>query len=397
MSDGLAINGGAPVRERLLPYGRQVIDDADIHAVIKTLRGDWLTTGPTVETYEKAFAAQVSAEHAVAFSSGTAALHAAMAVAGIGPGDEVITTPMTFAATANAALYCGARPVFADVCDDTATLDPSAVESHITSKTRVIAPVDYAGHPAALDELSEMCAKRGILLVEDAAHALGAKYHRKPVGSIADLTIFSTHPVKHITTGEGGMVTTRHAALAQRMRAFRNHGITTDARTRNERGDWYYEMDQLGYNYRIPDILCALGLSQLKKLDQWLIRRRDIADWYSLAFQEFDELRAPTVSAHCDSAWHLYPIRLSLDLLTVDRRQIFKALRAEGIGVNVHYIPVYWHPYYQRLGYERGLCPIAERIYEESISLPLWAGMTDPDVNDVISAVRKVLRAYRAP
>jgi UDP-4-amino-4,6-dideoxy-N-acetyl-beta-L-altrosamine transaminase len=395
MGDGLAINGGAPVRDRVLPYGRQVVDDTDIHAVIKVLRGEWLTTGPTVETYERAFADYVSAEHAVAFSSGTAALHASVFAAGIGPGDEVITTPMTFAATANAVLYCGARPVFVDVCEDTGNIDPQVVEAHFTAQTRAVMPVDYGGQPAALTEIAAQCARRSIPMIEDAAHALGAKLARRPVGSIATMTTFSTHPVKHITTGEGGLVTTGDAATAQRMRAFRSHGITTDARARSERGEWFYEMEMLGYNYRIPDILCALGLSQLKKLDQWLIRRCDIADWYSLALQEIPEVRTPTVRPGCDSAWHLYPIRLNLEQFSVDRRQVFKALRAEGIGVNVHYIPVYWHPYYREMGYQKGLCPVAERIYEESISLPLWAGMTDPDVNDVISAVRKVVRAYR--
>jgi len=394
MADGLAINGGAPVRDRVLPYGHQVIDDTDVHAVIKVLRGDWLTTGPTVETYERAFAEQVGAAHAVALSSGTAALHAAVFAAGIASGDEVITTPLTFAATANAVLYCGATPVFADVCEDTGNIDPDAVAAACTPKTRAVLAVDYGGQPAALSTLGTLCAQRRIPLIEDAAHALGAKHDKRPVGSIATLTTFSTHPVKHITTGEGGMVTTQDAAVAQRMRAFRSHGIGSDARTRSEQGEWFYEMDLLGYNYRIPDILCALGLTQLKKLEHWLVRRRDIADWYQLAFQELPEIRTPAVAPGNDSAWHLYPIRLNLEQLMVDRRQIFKALRAEGLGVNVHYIPVYWHPYYRALGYKKGMCPVAERIYEESISLPMWAGMSDPDVNDVITAVRKVIRAY---
>ncbi|MBI5092792.1 MAG: UDP-4-amino-4,6-dideoxy-N-acetyl-beta-L-altrosamine transaminase [Candidatus Hydrogenedentes bacterium] len=395
MREGLAINGGAPVRTNLLPYGHQVIDDVDIHAVIKVLRGEWLTTGPTVEAYERAFADYVSAQHAIAFSSGTAALHAAVSAAGVGAGDEVITTPMTFAATANAALYCGARPVFADVQGDTGNIDPDAVESCMTSKTRAILPVDYAGQPADLDALAAIAERHGVPVIEDAAHALGAKRRRQRVGAISTMTIFSTHPVKHITTGEGGMVTTNDTGLAQRLRAFRNHGITTDARTRGERGDWFYEMVLLGYNYRIPDILCALGLSQLAKLDRWLARRRDIAEWYTMAFQEVPEVRPLTIRPECESAWHLYPILLDTDRLAADRATVFKALRAEGIGVNVHYIPVYWHPYYRDLGYSRGLCPVAERMYEQLLTLPLWAGMTDADAADVIAAVRKVVGVYR--
>lgn len=397
MPDRLAINGGPPVRQRLLPYGHQLIDDSDIHAVIKILRSEWLTTGPTVELYEQAIANYVSAEHAVAFSSGTAALHAAVFAAGIGPGDEVITSPLTFAATANAVLYCCGRPVFTDVEEDTGNINVRVVERAITSKTRAILPVDYAGQPAELDRLSTLAQRYAIPLIEDAAHALGARFRRKRVGAIATMTVFSTHPVKHITTGEGGLVTTDDPDLAKRLRAFRNHGIASNPRSRSQHGDWRYEMVMLGYNYRIPDILCALGMSQLTKLDQWLARRRDIADWYTTAFLEVPGLHPITVRPDCDCAWHLYPVQLDLDRLSVSRAEMFQALRAEGIGVNVHYIPVYWHPYYRELGYTHGLCPIAERMYDRLLTLPLWPGMTDADVSDVITAVRKVVAAYRQP
>src|SRR5271165_534061 len=343
----LAIHGGSPVRATFLPYGRQSVDEADIQAVVEVLRSDWLTTGPKVAEFEQAFATCVGAAHAVSFSSGTAALHAAAFAAGLKAGDEAITTPLTFAATANCVLYQGATPVFADVCPDTLNLDPEQVAKKITPKTRAILPVDYAGHPADLNAIVELARQHGAVVIEDACHALGAEYNRRKVGSIADMTVFSFHPVKHITTGEGGMVTTDNPQFAEVLRRFRNHGISSDARQRQSAGQWHYEMVLLGFNYRLPDFACALGIEQLKRLDANLQRRREIAARYSKALAEIRGVISPVVRPEANPAWHLYPIRLDLEKLTTDRAQIFRALRAENIGVNVHYIPVHLHPYYR--------------------------------------------------
>jgi perosamine synthetase len=391
----LAVNGGSPVRATLLPYGRQSVDDADIQAVVEVLRSDWLTTGPKVAEFEEAFAVRVGAAHAVSFSSGTAALHAAAFAAGLKPGDEAITTPMTFAATANCVLYQGATPVFADVSRDTLNLDPEQVAGRITPKTRAILPVDYAGHPADLTPMMDIARSKGLMVIEDACHALGAECGGRRVGSIADMTVFSFHPVKHITTGEGGMVTTNGPQLAETLRRFRNHGISSDARQRQSAGQWHYEMVLLGFNYRLPDIVCGLGIQQLKRLDANLARRREIAAVYTAAFREIPVVIPPVVRAGANPAWHLYPIRLDLEKLTADRAQIFRALRAENIGVNVHYIPVHLHPYYrERFGYKGGEFPVAEDNYARLISLPMFHGMSDPDVDDVIRAITKVISCF---
>ena len=391
----LAINGGSPVRSTLLPYGRQSIDEADIQAVVDVLRSDWLTTGPKIAEFEEAFAARVGAAHAVSFTSGTAALHAAAYAAGLKPGDEAITTPLTFAATGNCILYQGATPVFADVSADTLNLDPNLVEKKISSQTRAILPVDYSGHPAELTRILEIARRHKLVVIEDACHSLGAEYGGRTVGSIADMTVFSFHPVKHITTGEGGMVTTGDAKFAETLRRFRNHGISSDARQRQSAGQWHYEMVLLGYNYRLPDVACALGLEQLKKLGANLARRREIAAKYTSAFREIPGVIAPTVRPEANPAWHLYPIRLDLGKLSTDRAQIFRALRAENIGVNVHYIPVHTHPYYrERFGYKGGEFPVAEDAYERLISLPMFHAMNEQDVNDVIAAVRRVVGYY---
>jgi len=382
------------VRASFLPYGRQSVDEADIEAVVEVLRSDWLTTGPKVAEFEEAFAARVGAAHAVSFSSGTAALHAAAFAAGLKPGDEAITTPLTFAATANCALYQGATPVFSDVSSDTLNLDPEQIERKISPKTRAILPVDYAGHPADLTAILEIARRQGLIVIEDACHALGAEYGGRRVGSVADMTVFSFHPVKHITTGEGGMVTTNHSQLAETLRRFRNHGISSDARQRQSAGQWHYEMVLLGFNYRLPDIVCALGLQQLKKLDANVARRREIAARYTAAFRDIPTVIPPAVRAEVNPAWHLYPIRLDLDKLTAGRREVFRALRAENIGVNVHYIPVHHHPYYrERFGYKGGEFPVAEDAYERLISLPMFHGMSDGDAEDVIRAVLKVVTA----
>lgn len=391
----LAIDGARPVRSKMLPYGRQTLDEEDIQSVIHVLRSDWLTTGPNVDAFEKAFAKQTGAKYAVAVSNGTAALHGAVFATGIGPGDEVIVPPMTFAASANCVLYQGGTVVFADIRPDTLALDPGRVEAAITPRTRAIVTVDYTGQPSDLEELNQIVERHQLTLIEDAAHSLGATYHGEPIGSMADFSTFSFHPVKHITTGEGGMITTNDYNISEKLRMFRNHGITKDHHQRDIIGSWLYEMGGLGYNYRLTDFQCALGESQLKKLQERLSRRREIAGQYTQAFDSMTEIELPTILSDRESAWHLYVICLDLKQLRIGRAEIFRALRAENIGVNVHYIPVPWHPYYQNLGYIKGQWPVAESIYERIISLPIWSGMTDQDVNDVIEAVSKVIHAYR--
>lgn len=394
-TDTLALHGGTPVRPAWLPYGRQSIEEADIAAVVATLRSDWLTTGPKVDEFEHAFAAYVGAKHAIAFSNGTAALHGACFAAGLSPGDEAITTPMTFCATSNAVLYQGARPVFADVRPDTLNLDPALTAAKITPRTRAILPVDFTGNPAEVDAFLALAAEHKLTIIEDAAHAVGAEWQGRRVGSMAHMTTFSFHPVKHLTTAEGGMVTTSDDALATRLRTFRNHGITRDSRQRELAGDWFYEMAELGFNYRLPDIACALGLSQLQRIEANLARRRAIAAQYDAAFAALPQVGTPKTLPAANPAWHLYPVQFDLTLLNATRGEIFRALRAENIGVNVHYIPVHLHPYYrQHVGTAPGDCPIAEAAYEHLISLPMFHGMSDADVDDTITAVRKVVAHY---
>jgi perosamine synthetase len=393
--EALAIDGGTPVRKTLLPYGRQSVSEDDIQAVADVLRSDWLTTGPKVAQFEEALAAWVGAKYAVTYSSGTAALHGAAFAAGLKPGDEAITSPLTFAATANCVLYQGARPVFADVSPDTLNLDPDRLAERITRNTRAVLPVDYAGHPADLDPILAVAERHGLTVIEDACHALGAEYHGRRTGNIAHMSVFSFHPVKHLATGEGGMVTTDRADLAESLRRFRNHGISSDARQRHASGQWHYEMVLLGFNYRLTDIACALGLSQLKKLEANLARRREIAARYSAAFRHFPGLLAPNVRPKVNPAWHLYPIRVNAAQVSTDRARVFRALRAENIGVNVHYIPVHLHPYYRdQFGYQGGEYPVAEAAYEQLISLPMFHGMNDQDVQDVIVALTKVMNHY---
>jgi perosamine synthetase len=391
----LAMDGGTPVRNTLLPYGRQSIEEADIQAVVDTLRSDWLTTGPKVAEFEEALAAWVGAKYAVSFSSGTAALHGAAFAAGLSAGDEAITTPLTFAATANCVLYQGAIPVFADVLPDTLNLDPDQASARVNSRTKAILPVDYAGHPAELDTILKLAEREGLVVIEDACHALGAEYRNRRVGSIAHMTVFSFHPVKHLTTGEGGMVTTDNPMFAETLRRFRNHGITSGARERQRDGQSHYEMVLLGYNYRLTDMACALGLQQLTRLEQNLAQRRRIAARYDAAFLHMSGVRPPQVSEDVNPAWHLYPIRLELERLSATRDEILRALRAENIGANVHYIPVHMHRYYrERFGYRGGEFPVAEDAYQRLISLPMFHGMGDTDVDDVIHAVEKVLTCF---
>jgi perosamine synthetase len=391
----LAINGGTPVRKTLLPYGRQSVSEDDIQAVVQVLRSDWLTTGPKVGEFEEAFASSVGAKYAVSFSSGTAALHAAAFAAGLKPGDEAITSPMTFAATANCILYQGARPLFADVSRDTLNLDPEQALARVTPRTRAVLPVDYSGHPADLDPILRLAEDRGLTVIEDASHALGAEYKKRRVGSIAHMTTFSFHPVKHLTTGEGGMVTTGNPELAEMLRRFRNHGFSSDVRQRQSSGQWFYEMVLLGFNYRLTDIACALGISQLNQLEANLARRRKIAAEYTAAFRNLPGVIVPSVREEAHPAWHLYPIRLDLARLTASRAEVFRALRAENIGVNVHYIPVHLHPYYRmNFDYKGGEFPVAEDAYERLISLPIFHGMSDEDAKDVIRAVTRIVEHF---
>ncbi len=395
MPDRLAIHGGKPVRSTLLPYGRQSVDDRDIAAVVRTLRSDWLTTGPTVVDFEQAFAETVGARHAVAVSSGTAALHAAMFAVGVGPDDEVVVPAMTFAASASCVLYQGGTPVFADVDPATLLIDPGSAEALIGERTRAIVAVDYAGQPCEYETLRSIAKRHDLHLIADACHALGGTDGDRPVGSLADLSVFSFHPVKAITAGEGGVVVTDDPDAARRMRVFRNHGITADHRERSAAGSWAYEIHELGFNYRLTDLQCALAMSQLDRLGEWVERRRAIAARYERAFGQLPAVTPLTRRPEASHAYHLYVVRLDPSKLTVGRREVFEALRAEGIGVNVHYIPVHLHPLYRRrLGTGPGLCPVAERAYDEILSLPLYPAMADADVGDVIEAVTKVCQAF---
>ena len=396
LQDVLALHGGTPVRQCLLPYGRQWVDDDDVAAVVEVLRSAWLTTGPTVDAFEQALAEVVGAPYAVAVSNGTAALHTAMYALGIGPGDEVIVPTMTFAASANCVVYQGGTPIFADVEPTTLLLDAAAVETHITPRTRAIVAVDYAGQPCAYDALRAIAARHHLALVDDACHAIGGSYRGHPVGTLADLNTFSFHPVKHITTGEGGAITTHDAELARRMRLFRNHGITSDHRQRAQTGSVFYEMIDLGYNYRITDVQCALGVSQLRKLTTFVTQRQTLAAYYTAALADIPGITPLAVRPDVVHAYHLYVVQLDLDQLRVGRDGICAALRAEGIGVNVHYIPVHLHPFYrQRFATAPGLCPVAEAAYERLVTLPVFAQMTLADADDVVVAVGKVLCQYR--
>ncbi len=392
----LALHGGKPVRDHYLPYGKQSIDEDDIQAVINILKSDFITTGPTIKQFEDQVAAYVGAKYAVAFSSGTAALHGACFAAGISTDDEVITTSMTFAASSNCVLYQGGVPIFTDIKSDTYNIDPALIKDKITDKTKAIIPVHFTGQPVELEEISNIAREYNLTVIEDAAHALGATYKKKKIGSISDMTMFSFHPVKHITTGEGGIITTNNEDYYQKLLQFRTHGITRDPHSLTENhGPWYYEMQFLGYNYRMTDIQAALGLSQLQKLDSFIAKRKQYVAMYDTELKDLPEVILPKRLNHVDSSWHLYIIQLNLSMLKVDRKEIFQALQQENIGVNVHYIPVHLQPYYQKLGYQKGICPHAEKLYESIITLPLFSEMSEQDANDVIHAVKKVINFYK--
>lgn len=392
-----AIAGGSPVRDTKLYYGHQYVDQADVKAVEEVLTSDYLTCGPKVVELEKKLCELTGAKYAVAVSNGTAALHIAAMAAGVGEGDELITTPITFAASANCALYCGGRPVFADIDPHTYNIDPGSVQEKITDRTRAVVAVDFTGQAVRLEELLDICHKKGIVLIEDGAHSIGTKYKGKPVGSIADITTFSFHPVKTVTGGEGGAVLTDRRDLYEKLLLYRSHGITKDeAFYENEsHGPWYHEQIDLGYNYRITDIQCALILSQMDKLSQFAVRRREIVKRYDAAFSQIPQLSVQQEIPESDTTRHLYILRLRPEMLTIDRKGFFEAMAAENICCNVHYIPVYWHPYYEKLGYQKGLCPNAEKLYGEMMSLPLYYSLTDQDVDDVIRAVRKLVDYYK--
>ena len=381
--------------KKFIPYGRQCIDEEDIQAVAEVLRSDFLTTGPAVAEFEAALAKVAGTPYAVAIANGTAALHAAVAAAGIGPGDEVITSPITFAASANCALYVGATPVFADIDPQTYNIDPDDVERKITARTKAIIPVHYTGQPCDMERLAEIAKRNGLVLIADGAHAVGASYKGTAVGGLADMTTYSFHPVKQVTTGEGGAIVTTDKRLYEALISFRSHGITRDpAKLLQNRGPWYYEQQSLGYNYRLTDFQAALGTSQLKKLPQFLQKRREIARQYTAAFNGLPGMITPWQSPDGESAWHLYVLRLDTERLNVGRDVIFQELWDRGIGVNVHYIPVYWHPYYQHLGFKKGICPIAETVFESMITLPLYPGLSEADVEYVIHNVQTVIQSH---
>lgn len=392
-----AIEGGKPVREKKIFYGHQYLDQADYDAVLDVLKSDYLTCGPKIDELEKKLCEITGAKHAVVCSNGTAALHIAALSAGVGSGDEVITTPITFAASANCALYCGARPVFADINPKTYNIDPDSVEALITDKTKAVVAVDYTGQAVELDRLKDICKRHNLILIEDGAHSIGTKYNGVPVGSISDMTTFSFHPVKTVTGGEGGAVMTNSDEFYQKLLLFRSHGITRDTSLMSNESDgpWYYEQVDLGFNYRMTDIQAGLLISQLEKLPMFKARRQELVANYNKAFSEIDGIIVQEEIPESDTCRHLYILRIDSKKFKIDRRQFFDALGAEGVCCNVHYIPVYYFPHYEKLGYKRGLCPNAEALYEEIISLPLYYGVSDEDQKDVIEAVKKIADYYR--
>ncbi len=394
----LAIFGGTPIRKEPLYYGHQYIDDADIHAVVKVLRSEALTCGPKISELEEKLCQITGAKYAVAVSNGTAALHIAAMAAGIGKGDEVITSPITFAASANCTLYCGGTPVFADIDPETYNIDPAEMEKKITPKTKAVVAVDFTGQAVAHKEIEALCKKHNLIFIEDAAHAIGTKYDGKPVGSLADMTCFSFHPVKTVTSGEGGAVTTNDETLYKKLVLFRSHGITRDiAQMKNPSDDpWYNEQVTLGYNYRMTDIQAALLISQLDKLPAFSARRKELVDYYNNAFKDLPGIIIQKEIPESDTTRHLYILQLDPAKVSCTRREFFDALCAEGIHPQVHYLPVYRHSYYEKeLGYPKGLCPNAEALYEQILSIPLYYKLTDQDAQDVSDAVHKIISYYR--
>lgn len=386
--------GDKRVRDSFLSYGQQWLDNDDIGEVVKALKSPMLTQGPMIEKFEQATAGYAGTKYAVAFSNGTAALHGAYYAAGISDGDEVITTPMTFAATSNAVLYLGGKPIFSDIDRKTYNLDPVCVEKKLSSKTKAIVSVDFTGQPVDYDSFRTIAEQYNLVYISDGAHSLGASYKGKAVGSQADMTMFSFHPVKPVTAGEGGIIVTNDNVYAEKLRLFRSHGITKE-NLQQEEGPWFYEMVDLGMNYRLTDLQAALGYSQLKKLDSFITRRKEIASRYSKAFKSLNGIILPLQLDKAESGWHIYVLAFDLSLFKAGRKAMFEALRKENIGVNVHYIPVYKHPYYQKNGYKDVFCENAEQLYEQMLTLPIFPKMSNKDVEDVIAAVKKVVHHYR--
>lgn len=394
----LAIKGGTPVRDEKIFYGRQWIDEDDIQAVADVLRSPYITCGPKVEEAERRLEEYTGAKHAVVCSNGTAALHCACLAAGVGPGDEVITTPITFAASANCAIYCGAKPVFADINPETYNIDPKSIREKITSKTKAVVAVDFTGQAVQIKEIREICDEYGLVFIEDAAHSIGTTYNRKQVGSLADMTCFSFHPVKTVTSGEGGAITTNNDEYYKKLVLAHAHGITRDEDMMEEaphEGIWYYEQISMGFNYRMTDFQAALLISQLGKLEGFKKRRQEIVKKYDEAFKDVPEIIVQKEIPESDTCRHLYIIRLDLDKLNCTRREFFDAMSAENVQCQIHYVPVYWFPFYKHLGYNRGLCPKAEEIYKGILSIPLYPMLSDNEVQDTIHAVTKIVNYYR--
>lgn len=393
----LAIKGGQPVRKQKIFYSHQLIEEDDIRAVEDVLRGDYLTCGPNVAKMERSLEAYTGARHAVAVSNGTAALHCACIAAGIGPGDEVITTPLTFAASANCILYCGAKPVFADIDPETYNIDPKSIERCISKRTKAVIAVDFTGQVVKARKIKEICNKYNLIFIEDAAHSIGSRYEGHMVGTLADMTAFSFHPVKTVTAGEGGAVLTDSNEFYEKLILAHTHGITHDEGWMEEvphEGPWYYEEISLGYNYRITDFQAALLVSQLGKIGRFIARRKEIVKRYDEAFYGMPGIIVQKEIPESDTCRHLYIIRLDLEQLACTRREFFDAMSEENVQCQVHYVPVYWFPYYQHLGYKKGLCPVAEETYKGIMSIPLYPAMSDQDVEEVIDAVKKVTGNY---
>ncbi len=392
-----ALEGGKPQRKQYLPYGQHKLTPPDINAAVRVLRSKWITQGPIVDEFESAFAARIGCRHAIAVNSGTAALHAAVASLNLRPGDEVITTPLTFIATINAILYVGAKPTFADINPETLNLDPKDVARRINENTKAIIFVHFAGNPSGFSDLVELAQNRRVSLIDDASHALGAKCKRRMIGSFDEsISTFSFHPVKHITTGEGGMLTTGDAQKAEFIKTFRNHGIPSQARERfGAKAPWHYDATLLGWNYRLNGVGCALGISQLKRLGDVLAKRAKIARFYEREFKDMAQIQLQSIETECQHAWHLYPVILRLEALTVDRDKFLSALRAENIGATVHYSPAHLFSFHRdRLGYKEGDFPVAESVSNRIVSLPIFPSMSHADCKDVVQAVRKLLAFY---
>lgn len=393
----LAILGGEPVSDDFIPFSRHSIKDEEIKEVMATLNSDWITTGPKTFKFEENFSSYTGSKFSLAVNSCTASLHLALAGLDIGKGDEVITTPLTFAATSEVIIHQNAKPVFSDVERDTYNIDPSKLEEKISKNTKAIIPVHYGGHPCDMDEIMKIASDHDLYVIEDAAHAIGSKYKGKNIGTIGDVTCFSFYATKNLATGEGGMITTNNEELAEKMRLLSLHGISKDAWKRySSEGSWYYEILYPGYKYNMSDIEASIGIHQLKKLDSMQVRRNDIANIYNKSFKDVPEIIIPTVKDYAEHAWHLYPILVSTDLLNIKRNDFIEVLKAENIGTSVHFIPLHLHPYYnENYGFKKGDFPVAESIYQKEMSLPIYPKMTDEDVHKVVNAVKKIVNYYR--